>query len=117
MSLLRSFFGTPKQSKETAVQTSLELVTYAASLASNPDDISRYLDKVRDITARLGAAPPPGSKDESALLEVYLQLETYLTTKEPIRTFTASGLRKRLAAPLLAQLAKQEQASTVTVKT
>lgn len=114
MSLLTSFFGKRKQEEVVEAATVLDLVTYTAGLASNPDDIAIYLDKVREVTARLGSTPP-NSKDEATLINVYFQLETYLTTKEPIRTFTKEGLRKRAAAPLIARLDQHETGTTASI--
>lgn len=106
MSLLSSFFGTKPTS--TGGGNALDLVTYTAGLASNPDDINPLLDKVRMVSARLKPGQAPSSTDEKELLVVYLQLENYLTTREPLRSFTKEELRKHLNGPLLTQLATYE---------
>lgn len=115
MSFLSSLFSQDKTSE--SITTPLDLVTYAAGLASNQTDISPLLDTVRNVTARLDPTKSLSATDQQKLLGVYLHLEAYLTTKEAIRTFTKEGLRKRIAEPLLAQLTKYEgAAATVAAK-
>lgn len=104
MSLFSSFFGEKRDTATTQIEGVLDLVTYTAGLASNPADINSLLDTVREITARLGPGQAPTAEDEKQLLGVYLELENYLTTKEPLRSFTRDELRKRIAPTLLARL-------------
>ena len=103
MSLLKRFFG-QESSPHSDITTPLDLVNYAASLASNPSDIDHTLDAVRLITSQLQPGQAPDAQDGDKLLSVYVQLEAYLTTKEPIRAFTKQDLRKRLTPQLLQQL-------------
>ena len=107
MSFLGSIFGT-KQQTNVPMNHILDVVTYVASLASNPDDIDPMLDKMRAITASLGPNQELSKADEQTLLQVYRQIEEYLVTKEPIRTFTKEELRTRIAPELRAQIDGQE---------
>ena len=102
MSFITQLFA--KTGQRTAISTPLELVNYAASLDSNPRAIDPILDRVRAITANLSPGQSVSSEQENSLLRVYLQLEAYLGTKEPLRTFPREELRKRLSAHLLERL-------------
>lgn len=107
MAFFSSLFGQKQHSAES-IQTPVDLVTYAAELVSNPDDINPVLDKVRSITAHLKPNEPPSPEESKQLFKVYGQIETYLTTKEPLRTFTKEELRKRIPGPILLQLTNYE---------
>lgn len=106
MSLFTALFK--RETETTNIKNVLDLVTYMASLVSNPDDIGDSLDTVRDITARLNPGESLPAGDVNHLLDVYLQLEKYLTTKEPLRTFTKAELRQRIPESLLKQLTDYE---------
>jgi hypothetical protein len=107
MSLFSSFFGS--QSKTVSEPTNpLDLVTYAAGLASDPSQIDPMLDKVRGVTAKLGPGQQLSAQDAETVIGVYLQIEQYLTTKEPIRNFDKAELRSKIALPLRVQLEKTE---------
>jgi len=115
MGLFGSFFGEKRETKQT-ITTALDLVAFAASLASNQGDIDVTLDKVRSVTARLEPTVPIPVGDEMVLIRVYLQLEEYLVAREPIRTFTKAGLRERIAPELLAKVAAQESDTAIKEK-
>ena len=114
MSFLDSLFGTSQKAKP--LDTPLELVTYAAGLVSNQAAIGPTLDIVRSITARLSAGQVPPPEDENKLIDVYLELESYLTTKEPLRNFTTEDLRKRATPELLTRI-QGRQTQPPTTKT
>jgi hypothetical protein len=117
MSFFSSLLGSKQQhSEEGGASTPLDLVTYVSGLASNQLEIGQILDTVREITATLKPSERPSSQDDKRLLGVYLQLEQYLTTKEPLRTFTKEELRKRISEPLLAELIRHE-ANQQTINT
>jgi hypothetical protein len=105
-----ALFGlfTRRETPSLNISTALDLVTYMASLVSNPDDIGTSLDTVRDITARLDPGESLSASDVDQLLGVYKQLEEYLTTKEPLRSFTKEELRRHIPEPLLNQLTDYE---------
>jgi len=96
------------QRETRIIKTTLDMVTYAAGLASNPADIDPLLDSVRSITARLGPGQLPSTEDDQFLVGVYLQVEQYLTLKEPIRTFSKEDLRSRLTPELRRQIETYE---------
>jgi len=116
MAWLKSFFGGSTSSRAGAVTTVLDLVTKSADLVSNPDDIDQMLDEVRRITAGLTPEQALAPKDEQVLLKVYLQIEQYLTTKEPIRTFTVQELRARCDEALKQKLTALSPAVSLTNK-
>lgn len=99
----------PDVSPLPAKPSPLDIVIYTASLASNPKQIDVILDPIRIITS--GANTKDFTAEQQAsVTNVYLQLEDYLVTKEPLRKFTRDGLRSRLPQQFTATLNK-EQAS------
>ncbi len=74
--------------------TYVDAVIFTAQLVSNATEVDPILDKVRLITVRHSESS--SAHDKQALLDVYLQLETYLIKKEPLRNFTTDSLRERL---------------------
>lgn len=110
MSLFGSLFKPARQSTRT-IDNPLDLAVYAGSLASNPAAIDPILDQVRKITVHSGK-DGLSQEDESQLLRVYLDLENYLTTSDPIRTFTKQELRTRLSDGLSMKLTNYEAKGT-----
>jgi len=109
MSLFSSFFKNSSPSASTKeISSPLDLATYAGSLASNPSEIDPLLDPVRKITATHSMETGLSPADETELLKVYLSLEAYLTSHDPIRTFTKEELRGRLSESLSTKLAAYE---------
>lgn len=108
MSLFGSFFKATDSLDSKVIGSPLELVTYAASLVSNPADIDPLLDPVRKITAMHAPGEDLSPANESEIFEVYIKLEKYLMTSDPIRTFTKAELRSRLSADLTSKLAEHE---------
>ena len=106
MSLFSSIFHDTETKQE--VQDVLDLVTYTASLASNPKEVDDLIDQVRKITATQAEDSSLTPKEEATLLEVYLKLERYLTTRDPIRNYTRDELRSRIKPELLTKLSQQE---------
>lgn len=76
--------------------SSLDVVTYTASLATNKDDIDPILDKVRSLTAKMTPGQPLTPDDEKTLGTVYLELEDYLVEREPLRKFTRENVRQQV---------------------
>lgn len=99
-SLLYKLLFSKASQSTSEVHTVLDMVLSTAALASNPQDIDPLLDKVRTITARVDQDQTLSPSDEQTLIEVYLELETYLTTKEPLKKFTTAMLRSRLTPAL-----------------
>ncbi len=102
MSLLGAFFG-GGQNAVAGSTSAIDVVAYAASLASNPKTIDPILDTFREVTSHVKPNQALSAADQTALATVYLQLEQYLTTKEPIRAFTAAEIRQRVEARLRPQ--------------
>lgn len=82
--------------KLPANATYLDVINYTAQIASNPADLDVALDKVREITSLQEPGKEMSASDKTKLVNVYLQIEKYLTTKEPLRKLTVEDLRARL---------------------
>jgi hypothetical protein len=80
--------------------TSLNIITYAASLASDQEAIDDILDGVRQISATLAPGEVPDRQVQHQLAAIYLQLEEYLIIKETVQEFTTTTLRQRIEATL-----------------
>ena len=103
MSLFNSLFGSNKQ-QTAQISSVLELTNYAASLASNLAAIDPYLDEVRRVTANIKPHKALSADDTRSLITVYLHIEEYLMTKEPVRSFSKEGLRSRIVPDLRVQI-------------
>lgn len=99
--LSREFAGIPENADY------IEIINYVAQLASNPQEIDVTLDKVREITATTQAGSELSPDNKRTLMGVYLQLEAYLTTKEPLLKLTKEELRARLPEEFQRQLVRQ----------
>lgn len=86
----------------------LDMVTYAAGLVSNPATVDPMLDPMRTITASITSLQQLSAQQQNELFTIYLQLEAYLTNKEPIRTFSQTELRAELSYDLQKQLLNYE---------
>lgn len=80
--------------------TVIDMVTDTAGLVSNTVDIDPLLDRVRSITSKLKPDEQPSPQAISELVDVYIEIEKYLITKEAMRTFTTKELRDRLSPEL-----------------
>ena len=108
MSFFASLF---KQSQPNIInrpKTILDAVIYVAGLVSDSDAIDPILDGVRGITAKLQPGEAPSKEDAQSLINIYLQIEQYLVTKEAIRTFAKEDLRIRLDPPVLTMITRHE---------
>lgn len=74
----------------------VDIITFTAQMASDTAAIDKTLDKVRVITARQIPGGKPSAADQTTLVGVYLEIEKYLVTKEPLRHFTKEALREML---------------------
>jgi len=104
MSVFNSLFGKNRQKQTAQISSALELTNYAASLTSNLADVDPYLDEVRRITANVKPHEALSAKDTHSLITVYLHIEEYLMTKEPVRSFSKEGLRSRIVPDLRRQI-------------
>lgn len=98
--LLRSLFGKPQSTLPNRPKTVVDMITYAAGLASNTDEIDPLLDKLRTVTSKLKPGETPSATDTDSLIEIYLKIEQFLTTKEAIRTYNQKELRGFLPTDL-----------------
>jgi hypothetical protein len=81
--------------------TALDVVMYAASLATNTSEIDPILDDVRILTAQLDPEHIALTADhERSLGKIYLKLEDYLVSHEPLRKLTKDDLRQRVERQL-----------------
>jgi hypothetical protein len=96
----RTFFGTRHKPGADAPLSSLDIIMYAANLASDSRAVDPILDRMRYITSRLEPGQPLSSSDEAELSHVYLELEEYLLHKEPVRKFSKEELRTKITERL-----------------
>ena len=109
MVVFKNFFGTSQESE--IMTTALDLATTAASFASNTNDIEPLLREIKLISNQL----PPGAlitqEQEETIFDIYLKLEHYLTTADPIRKFNKNELRNKASRGLRARLEAYEHQS------
>ena len=74
----------------------IDIVTAMAGLVSKPGVVDAELDKLRDITAASSDPQGLSEKDKATLRQLYLYLEDYLVTKEPLSKFNREDLREAL---------------------
>lgn len=115
MSLFRFLFSSTALTTINRPRTVVDMVTYAASLASNARDIDPLLDKVRAITSKLKPGESPSIEDSRQLVEIYLKIEDYLTTKEAARNYNRKELRTQLD-PLLERYVIDSETRTKTTE-
>jgi len=108
MVVFKNFFGTSQQSE--IMTTALDLAMSAASLASNPTDIESLTGQIDLIAERSSTMLSP--KDEETLFDIYLQIEHYLLTSDPIRKFNKIELRSKASRGLHARLEAYEKQAT-----
>jgi|GEM_PF-712878 len=74
----------------------IDSIMYTAALASNVQAIDPILDQLRILTAK--KKPEDFTdQDRKALLAIYRQIEDYLVTSDPLRTYPREELRSHLA--------------------
>lgn len=94
----KTFFGRTPRPTSVAAVSSVDIVTFTATLVSDSRQIDPLLDKVRMITATRREGQNLSDEDQTALLGVYLKLEDYLVTTENIREFDRASLRDKVEA-------------------
>ncbi len=82
--------------RKLIIVSSLDVVVYTASLASDRRRIDPMLDDVRLLTASLAPGQALSDANQAVLTSVYRKLEEYLTKQEPLRVFTQDGLRENI---------------------
>ena len=88
----------------------LDVVMYTANLVSHPGDVNPVLNELRRLTAQKQGYQQFTAAETTALEKIYLKLEEYLTTKEPLRKISREDLRLRLPQSFQERLAKQAAA-------
>lgn len=76
-------------------QQAIDRVTYMASLASKADDVDPMLDTLRGITSKQAEGEPLAlqASERQALVKLEADLSDYLTTRDPLRSFTKESLK------------------------
>jgi hypothetical protein len=97
-----NFIGvtTLEKAGDTHEVSSVDIIVYAAGLVSNRAEIEKTLDTMRTITARFGSGRSMSAEDQRQLREAYLEIERYLTTRDPAQRFTAADLRELVSSTL-----------------
>lgn len=108
MVVFKNFFGTSRQSE--IMTTALDLATTAAGLASNQSDIEPQLHQIQEISAQPSTLLSP--EDEATLFDIYLKIEHYLVTADPLRTFDKAELRNKTSKGLRTRLEAYENQAT-----
>jgi hypothetical protein len=84
-------------STEMNSKTSIEIIVYLASLASEQQAVSAMLDPMRRITAALKPGQTPSPEQEKDLQSVRRDIEHYLVVDEPFKELTPELLEDRVA--------------------
>ncbi|HEX8763327.1 MAG TPA: hypothetical protein VF733_06260 [Candidatus Saccharimonadales bacterium] len=84
----------------------IEVIRFVTGMVSNPIAIDVTLDKMRQITATKNSEETLSTEETTVLRSVYLEIEKYLITKEPLHKFTKADLRSRLPKQFLQTLPK-----------
>lgn len=89
--------------------TMLDLANTAAGFASNQHDIEPLLYEIKQISSQRSSGSLLTSENEAVLFNIYLQIEKYLMTSDPIRTFDKEELRNKASLGLRARLEEYER--------
>lgn len=89
--------------------TALDLANTAAGFASNQNDIGSLLYKIKQISSQPSSGMLLTKENEAALFDIYLQIEKYLMTSDPIRTFSKEELRSKASRGLRTRLEEYER--------
>jgi hypothetical protein len=114
MVIFKNFFGSSQQSE--IMTTALDLATTAAGFASNKNDIAPLLYELKLVSSRSSSGGLLTQQDEEAIFDIYLKLENYLTTADPIRKFDRTELRNKASRGLRARLEAYESNQVVPKK-
>ena len=85
--------------------TYVDIVVTASQMVSNPAAIDNKLDDLRIVTSHQ-TGTELSETDKNTLARLYLEIEKYLTTKEPLYAYTSEGLRANLPAEFLQRVPK-----------
>ena len=98
---------TSRQQSEI-MTTALDLANTAAGFASNQSDIEPLLYRIKQISNQPSSSTLLSPENEALLFNVYLEIEKYLMTSDPIRTFSKEELRNKASRGLRARLEDYE---------
>jgi hypothetical protein len=74
--------------------SSVDIIIFMASLASDPRNVDSQLDVLRAMTATSTNLQQLSSIEQTQLKDAYLAIENYLIVKEPVREYTAGTIRQ-----------------------
>lgn len=101
------------QQQSEIMTTALDLAKTAAGFASNQSTIEPLLYKIKQISNQPSSSALLSPENEATLFSIYLQIEQYLMTADPIRTFNKQELRGKASRGLRARLEDYERRMTV----
>lgn len=101
--------ASPQQAE--IMTTALDLANTAAGFASNQNDIEPLLYQIKQASNTPSSGTMLSSENEAALFNIYLQIEKYLMTSDPIRTFNKDELRNKASKGLRARLEDYERSA------
>jgi len=96
----------PRQSE--IMTNALDLAKTAAGFASNQSAIELLVAETKQISNQSYFGSQLSPADEQALFNIYLQIEKYLMTADPIRTFNKEELRNKASVGLRSRLENYE---------
>lgn len=73
--------------------TSMDVIIYAADKASDRNKLEGFLDDMRLVTSHVHPGEVPSAEDQKKLKDVYLNIENFLVSSDPLRTFKKEELR------------------------
>jgi hypothetical protein len=85
----------------------VDIVAATAELVSKPTAVGTELSLLRAIEARTPDPRTISQEDKTALKQIYLYLEDYLVSQEPLSKFTREKLRESLPKEFAAGLGRQ----------
>lgn len=106
--------------RQQTASSTVDIVVFVASLASQPRNIDQFLDELRAITAKLPQNGQLSPAQEQQLTAVYRKLEDYLISQDPLRSFTRADIRElvqrrfdRLPSDITLSVAPTKQSQSV----
>jgi hypothetical protein len=76
--------------------TSMDIIIYAADKASDRSKLETFLDDMRLVTSHVHPGEVPNAEDQKKLKGVYLSIESFLVSSDPLRTFKQGELRTEI---------------------
>lgn len=106
MVIFKNLSGDSKRTE--IITTAIDLAKTASAFASDTTAIEPLLRQIQTLASTI---PPSGlitPEEEKPIFDIYLKLEHYLITADPIRKFTKEDLRNKASQGLLARLQAYE---------